>query len=661
MTVSLGCSDATVVTGDDGGGGGSGSTTASSASTGFGATGGAGSGGNATGGGGGAVDTTGCGDGLIQAGEVCDDGNSDPGDGCSADCKTVEQDFACPTPGIPCVTTVVCGDGLVSGQETCDDGDTDPDDGCGNTCLVESGWQCQQPGTPCVAAACGDGLIAGAEDCEDGDMPPASGDGCSLTCQREPGYVCAAPGQPCQLTVCNDGVKEGDEPCDDGNDDIGDGCNPFCEVEPDCSMGACVSACGDGLILPADLEDCDDGNTSDGDGCSSTCLVEVGFTCTNVVGMLPPTLVVPVAYRDFVALPANGSTKHPDFESFGGTTETPGMVENLLLADGKPDYTGICEASLMGPCPYGQQTTSQVNYDQWYRDVTGVNIKRVTTLSLADQGGGSYYFPDASFFPLDGLGWVGLNQEATFNGHNFGFTSEIRTWFEFQGGEALSFSGDDDVWVFINGGLALDLGGLHPPRSGSFVLDTATAGSLNLTVGNVYEIALFHAERHTDGSNFNLTLNGFVNAKSVCVTDCGDGIVAGAETCDDGLNNGSYGGCLSNCTPGPRCGDASVQDPPEDCDTGVNLTTYSFTGAPGCAPGCVFGGYCGDGGVQSVFGEECDDGLNVGSYGGCDGDCTLGPRCGDGALQAADDEECDDGNTVSGDGCTSTCKSEAPQ
>ncbi len=624
-------------------------------------TGGNGAGGQAQGGEGvGGIDMTGCGDSAIQPGEVCDDGNNQPGDGCSADCKTVEQDYACPDPGEACVSTVDCGDGIVSGQETCDDGDAIAGDGCSDDCQVEPGWQCNSPGHPCVAAACGDGIIAGNEDCEDGGVPPVSGDGCSDTCQRETGYACDVPGQPCHLTVCGDAIKEGDEPCDDGNDDIGDGCNPFCEVEPNCSLGACTSACGDGLILPSDNEECDDGNTTDGDGCSSTCTIEAGFDCIDVLGPLPPTLDVPIAFRDVIARPKNGSTRHPDFEIFSGSNPTPGMVATQLGADGKPVYTGICGSPIIGPCPYNQQTTSQANFDQWYNDVAGVNIKRVTKITLTQQSPNSYYFPDSSFFPMDGLGWVLADQENPSNGHNFGFTSEVRTWFTFNGGESLAFSGDDDVWVFINGHLALDLGGLHPQRSGSFTLDDPTAQTLGITAGNVYEIALFHAERHTDASNFNLTLNGFLSAKSSCTTDCGDGIVAGDETCDDGVNDGSYGSCNPDCTPGPHCGDHTVQAPDEECDDGVNLANYSFDGQPGCAPGCHLGAYCGDASVQSLFGEECDDGVNDGGYDGCNPDCTLGPHCGDHVKQAANDEECDDGNNVSGDGCSSDCKSEAP-
>ena len=83
-----------------------------------------------------------CGDGNLDPGEVCDDMNSEAGDGCSTNCDAIEKDWACPTPGQPCVFLVECGDGQISGDETCDDQNANPGDGCSADCQVEPGWRC---------------------------------------------------------------------------------------------------------------------------------------------------------------------------------------------------------------------------------------------------------------------------------------------------------------------------------------------------------------------------------------------------------------------------------------------------------------------------------------------------------------------------------------
>jgi fibro-slime domain-containing protein len=675
-----------------------------------------------------------CGDGRQNGGEQCDDGNATGGDGCSATCQ-LERDFACPTPGKKCVSSVSCGDGRVSGAEECDDGNAIAGDGCSADCKREAGFTCLSPGAHCLAI-CGDGFVLGAEQCDDGKTN--SGDCCSATCGDEPGFACLTPGQACVRTVCGDGKAQGSEGCDDGNDRPFDGCFQ-CVKEPVCVRGECDAVCGDGLRY--DSEECDDGNTQNGDGCDENCKLEPGFACADQggTGATANSFVLPVIYRDFIGADTSGDglaaqrvtaraaasvTQDPDFNTFQGTGE-PGAVQNQLGADGLPVFA-CASAATPGCAAVLTNFTSAARFDQWYRDTAGVNLPVVSQLTLQSIGGGAFLFDSATdsvngqFDPLLDQGFQDpalAENGVVLEGHEFcivdkvpvpdaptgtdaagnkptprnmSFTTETRFVFEYVGGERFEFSGDDDVWVFVNNRLIVDLGGLHEVSTGEFTLDdqglaTVTragpvqpAGSTltslldtpvapnpidtQMVLGNVYEAVLFHAERHECGSNFKLTLAGFDKARSVCREVCGDGLVTRSESCDDGAANGSgYGACAADCTPGPRCGDGLVNGDAahaEACDNGLNIDRYS-TSADACGPGCTLPSFCGDGVVDAEFGEACDDGKNDDSYGGCSPNCQLGPRCGDGDVNGPD-EDCDDGNRINGDGCNLDCHIERP-
>ena len=610
-----------------------------------------------------------CGDGILNVpeGEQCDDGNTDPADGCGSTCL-LDEGWICPEPGKPCVNTTVCGDGRISGTEQCDDNNTASDDGCSDKCEIEKGWICPTPAVRCQAAACGDGLMVGSEACDDGNT--ASGDGCSAACRVEPGFFCPTPGAACQKTVCGNGVLEGDEGCDDGNKFPWDGCSPTCEREPTCTNGECASVCGDGMILAGDVEECDDGNQQDADGCSSTCTKEPGWDCVITPVATTNQLSLPVVYRDFISLPAPGYTRHPNFEDSIGTGVTTGLVMSALGADDKPVYAGICDNASASAtvCPHGRQLTTQADFDQWYRDTT-MSVRADSFIILALNATGQYVFnggsPGNPFLPfgktdLTGVGWVAQGHELAAAAGDFGFTTEVHYWFQLQGGETLNFSGDDDVWIFFKNTLLIDLGGRHAQTTKSTSLTDAQIATLGLTKGRIYEMALFHAERHTDQSNFTLTLNGFGRSKTVCTPICGDGIVVKGEVCDDGPLNGTYGHCNDTCTGlGPHCGDGVLQAAEgEECDDGVNLTTYGINGKPGCAPGCKLSPFCGDSKTDSLFGEQCDTGGVKLPDSSCQLNCTYRPFCGNGVVDTADGETCDDGNLISGDGCSSFCTKE---
>jgi fibro-slime domain-containing protein len=523
---------------------------------------------------------------LLDPGEVCDDANTLDNDGCRADCTASEPGWFCGEAGLPCVHDQVCGDGILETGETCDDRNLRAGDGCDASCAIEGGWSCEIPGVRCTAERCGDSVIAGFEACDDGNA--ATGDGCDASCKLEPGHACDAPGQPCRDTTCGDGVAEGTEQCDDANRDLGDGCDPLCHREPQCTDGVCRAVCGDGVLQPG--EACDDGNLQAADGCANDCTVETGFACMPVSGAEPSTLAVTVVYRDFRGHDLTGG--HPDFEHFNATDR--GIVATTLGSDHKPVYASATTTPT---------TSGAAAFQSWYRDTAGVNLSYAESLVLGRTGPATYVFDDGTFFPLDGRGFVAAGTEpARNNGHNFNFTSELRYWFDYKGGEVLSFRGDDDVWVFINGTLAIDLGGVHGAQNASITLDAAAATALHLTIGGTYEVVVLQAERHTTASSYKLTLQGFNAAHSVCDDTCGDGITSADEVCDDGVNQSGYNSCAAGCLGfGPRCGDAIVQPDHEACDDGVNSGAYGT-----CTPTCTPAPRCGDGVIQPLH-ENCDD------------------------------------------------------
>ena len=219
--------------------------------------------------------------------------------------------------------------------------------------------------------------------------------------------------------------------------------------------------------------------------------------------------VLDVVYRDF-------SEAHPDFEMpFRGDVVRRGLIESTLGTDRKPVFKDrVGRPPLKGSPtaidpdwqPPDPVITSADSFKQWY-NTSDINREFAKKLPLADTGSGIFAYESSAFFPLSPTEGFGITPKAgNGQGMNFLFTTEVHVQFRYGAGQKFTFRGDDDLWIFVNGQLALDLGSMHNAEEGTIDFD-AQAASLNIVLGGSYAMDIFHAERHTSASNFKITTN----------------------------------------------------------------------------------------------------------------------------------------------------------
>ncbi|MBK9260485.1 MAG: DUF4215 domain-containing protein [Polyangiaceae bacterium] len=542
-----------------------------------------------------------CGDGVVSAGEACDDGAQNGQYGfCTADCTAMGPR---------------CGDSIVNGPEQCDDGNMLNTDACLNTCTnatcgdgyIRAGVETCDDGNmlntdaclnTCVPASCGDGFVrAGVEQCDDGNM--LNTDACLNTCSN---------------ATCGDGhIRMGVETCDDGNTTNTDAC-----------LNTCVPAsCGDGVVY-AGMEQCDDGNMVNTDACLNTCtnatcgdgVVHAGMEQCDDGNMMNTDACLNTCSNascgdGFV----RAGVEECDDANMVDTDQCPSTCKNATCGDGFVQ-SGVEE------CDDGNATNGDAC----------LNVCKNATCG-------------------DGIVYQGVEQCDDGNASNTDTcvadckNASCGDGYVQGGVEACDDGNQNDTDACKNNCSLPGCGDgvVQPPEEcddgNPINTDDCLMTCKNASCGDGFVRA--GQEECDDGNSSDVD-----DCPTTCQkAECGDGFVQdGIEECDD-ANVSNSDDCVQDCK-NATCGDGYVELGVETCDDG------NQNNEDACSNLCT-SATCGDGVVQP--GEACDDG-NASNFDDCLSGC-LKASCGDGYVWGGM-EECDDANGVSGDGCTYDCKNE---
>lgn len=227
------------------------------------------------------------------------------------------------------------------------------------------------------------------------------------------------------------------------------------------------------------------------------------------------TFQLAATVRDFKKRNTDGG--HPDFQ-WSVSGHVPGLTSTTLDSDHKPVFVAS---------PGSGAITSATTFAQWFRDVPGVNMRKDILLPMTNSGAGVYTFADSSFFPIDNE--LFGNQG---HAHNYHFTMEVAGEFYYDSANAnsIKFTGDDDIWVYINSQRVVDLGGVHGALSKTVDVN-AIAASIGLISGNNYDIRIFWAERYLTQSNVRIDTTFEVVPEPASVAALGVILIGVAARC----------------------------------------------------------------------------------------------------------------------------------